>query len=69
MNAVVSNSTTVQTADQSHFNTQVSSVNTWHARLGHTPAHVIHLLPVKSHNKVLDTCDSCSFVKQSRLSF
>lgn len=66
---VKTHKTHFQVTDDFHFNAHVSSIDTWHARLGHAPAHIVQLLPVKSHNKVLDTCDSCFFAKQSRLSF
>lgn len=52
-----------------HFNAQTSSIDLWHARLGHVPAQVVKMLPVKCTTKVLDICDSCHFAKQSRISF
>ncbi|XP_074352128.1 uncharacterized protein LOC141691293 [Apium graveolens] len=55
--------------DTVHFNAHVSSIDTWHARLGHAPAHVIQLLPVVSQTKIMDTCNSCFFSMQSRLRF
>lgn len=61
--------TGVSATNHYHFNAQVSSINTWHAGLGHAPAQIIKMLPITSHNTIFDTCDSCYFAKQSRLSF
>lgn len=60
---------------RSLFNAQVSSVDIWHARLGHVLARIVHMLPIDcqnrvlDHKRVLDIYDICHFTKQSRLSF
>lgn len=51
------------------FVANVHNSDVWHARLGHAPADIVHLLPVKCDKKVLDICDSCFFAKQTRLKF
>lgn len=48
---------------------QVSSTDICHARLGHVPTNIVHLLPVTCSTKPLDVCDSCYFSKQSRMKF
>lgn len=53
----------------SHFSAQASSLDVWHAMLGHFLVHTVNLLHVNSSSKSLDICDSCHFAKQSRLSF
>ncbi|XP_074346502.1 uncharacterized protein LOC141685288 [Apium graveolens] len=46
-----------------------SSVDMWHARLGHVPLAMLKLLPVSCNMTDLSICDSCHLAKQPRLPF
>lgn len=52
------------------FIAHVSSLDVWHARMGHISSSMLHHLPFKFNSPTaLDVCDSCHFAKQCRMSF